>query len=81
MDIEENPDAGAGQQKPGFKRNDLVKFGLIDNDIGCILNISNNEVSVLDLTNQIKNINKLAIRNSINTRNNVVKNMYGNDIR
>ncbi|CAD8163823.1 unnamed protein product [Paramecium octaurelia] len=81
MEIEENPDAGAGQQKPGFKRNDLVKFGLIDNDIGCILNISNNEVSVLDLTNQIKNINKLAIRNSIITKNNVVKNMYGNDIR
>lgn len=54
---------------------------MIDNDIGCILNISNNEVSILDLTNQIKTINKLAIRNSINTRNNVVKNMYGNDIR
>ncbi|CAD8066100.1 unnamed protein product [Paramecium primaurelia] len=81
MDIEENPEQGIAQQKPGFKRNDLVKFGLIDNDIGCILNISNNEVSILDLTNQIKAINKLAIRNSINTRNNVVKNMYGNDIR
>ncbi|CAD8159339.1 unnamed protein product [Paramecium pentaurelia] len=81
MDIEENPDNGAEQQKTGFRRNDLVKFGLIDNDIGCILNISNNEVSILDLTNQIKTINKLAIRNSINTRNNVVKNMYCNDIR
>ncbi|CAD8073808.1 unnamed protein product [Paramecium primaurelia] len=81
MDIEENPENGAEQSKTGFRRNDLVKFGLIDNDIGCILNISNNEVSILDLTNQIKAINKLAIRNSINTRNNVVKNMYGNDIR
>lgn len=59
----------------------MVKFGLIENDIGCILGISNNEVSVLDLTNQIKTINQLAIKNSINTKNFVVKNMYSNDIR
>lgn len=36
---------------------------------------------MLDLTNTIKIINEMQVLSQIHTRNNVAKNIHGNDIR
>jgi hypothetical protein len=36
-----------------FKKFDLVNFGSVELDIGCILNIKNNIASVLDINNRV----------------------------
>lgn len=64
-----------------LKARELIKFGQLETDIGCVLNIENPSVRVLDLNNQVRYINQLAILHTLKTRNNVAKNNYGNDIR
>ena len=46
----------------GFKKFDLVSFGQIELDVGCIQRISNNEATILDIHNRTKNVNLFALK-------------------
>lgn len=46
----------------GFKKFDLVSFGQIELDVGCIQRIQSNEATILDINNQTRFVSLYALK-------------------